>query len=251
MINRYVYTSMTGAKASTDQLAVTANNLANTQTPGFREVVNAYRAVPIQGKEADTRVFSVETTPGSNFNSGVIQTTGNPYDVAIKGSGLFAVRRASDSSEAYTRAGNFYVDNTGVLKVGNNATVLGVGGPINIPLGAKVQVADDGSVYTQIPGNSFLNQAGKLKIVNPPTSQLSRNEDGLFDVPNGQGTVDPNARVIQGAVEISNVNPSQSMVEMISQSRMFDLNIRTLQSADQNARSANELLSLSHWSKGK
>ena len=90
------------------------------------------------------------------------------------------------------------------------------------------------------------NQAGKLKIVNPPTAQVTRNEDGLFDVPNGQGTVDPNARVIQGAVELSNVNPSQSMVEMISQSRMFDLNIRTLQSADQNARSANELLSLSH-----
>jgi len=246
MINHYVYTSMTGAKASTDQLAVTANNLANAQTPGFREVVNAYRAVPIQSSEADTRVFSVETTPGSNFTAGVIQTTGNPFDVAIKGSGFFSLRRPTDQSEAYTRAGNFYVDNTGVLKVGNNATVLGVGGAINIPVGARVQIAEDGSVYTQVPGTTFLNQAGKLKVVNPPAAQVSRAEDGLFEVPNGQGTSDPNAKVVQGAVELSNVNPSQSMVEMISQSRMFDLNIRTLQSADQNARSANELLSLSH-----
>jgi len=90
-----------------------------------------------------------------------------------------------------------------------------------------------------------LNQAGKLKVVNPPAAQVSRAEDGLFEVPNGLGTIDPNAKVIQGAVELSNVNPSQSMIEMISQSRMFDLNIRTLQSADQNARTANELLSLS------
>ena len=211
MLNRSIYTAMTGARASTDQLAVTSNNLSNAQTPGFKEVVNAYRAVSLRANnQADTRSFSVETTPGSNFTAGVIQTTGNPYDVAIKGSGFYAVR-----------------------------------GPITIPVGAKIQISEDGAVYTQIPGNSFLNQAGKLKIVNPPTATLSRAEDGLFEVPGGQGTVDPNAQVVQGAVELGNVNPTQSMIEMISQSRMFDLNIKTIQSADQNARSANELLSLS------
>ena len=155
------------------------------------------------------------------------------------------MRRPGESGEAYTRAGNFFVDTQGVLKTGNNTTVLGVGGPITIPVGTRVQISDDGAVYTQVPGSSFLNQAGKLKIVNPPTATLTRAEDGLFEVPNGQGTVDPNARVVQGAIEQGNVNPAQSMIEMISQSRMFDLNIKTIQSADQNARTANELLSLS------
>lgn len=245
MLNHFAYTSMTGAKAATDQLSVTSNNLANAQTSGFKEAVSSYRAVPIQSDQADTRVFAIETTPGSNFTSGAIQTTGNPLDIAIKGSGFFSVRRQGDPGEAYTRAGNFFVDNTGVLKTGNNTTVLGVGGPINIPTGARVQVAEDGSVYTQIPGSTFLNQAGKLKIVNPPSASVTRAPDGLFEVPGGQGTVDPTARVVQGAVELSNVNPSQSMVEMISQSRLFDLNIKTLQSADQNARTASQLLSLS------
>jgi flagellar basal-body rod protein FlgF len=246
MLNRSIYTAMTGARASTDQLAVTSNNLSNAQTPGFKEVVNAYRAVSLRANnQADTRSFSVETTPGSNFTAGMIQTTGNPYDVAIKGNGFYAVRRPGEAGEAYTRAGNFFIDSAGVLKTGNNTTVLGVGGPITIPVGAKIQISEDGAVYTQIPGNSFLNQAGKLKIVNPPTAILSRAEDGLFEVPGGQGTVDPNAKVVQGAVELGNVNPTQSMIEMISQSRMFDLNIKTIQSADQNARSANELLSLS------
>ena len=76
---------MTGAKASTEQLAVTSNNLANGLTPGFKEVISAFRAVPLRGdgepfkgNGADSRVFAIDTTPGSNFTAGSVQTTGNP-----------------------------------------------------------------------------------------------------------------------------------------------------------------------------
>lgn len=251
MINRYAYTSMTGATASTNQLAVTSNNLANSLTPGFREVISAFRAVPLKGdgepftgNGADTRVFSVETTPGSNFTGGQIQTTSNPLDAAIKGDGFFAVRRP-DGKEAYTRAGKFMVNDQGVLSVGKEVPVVGEGGNITIPTGSTIQIAEDGAVYTQLPGTQYLNQVGKLKLVNPNTNDLVRADDGLFDLPGQQAASDPRVKVVQGAFELSNVNPTLAMVQMIGQSRLFDLNSRSITFADQNARSATTLLSLS------
>ncbi|QWD97650.1 flagellar basal body rod protein FlgF [Polynucleobacter sp. MG-6-Vaara-E2] len=250
-MNRYAYTSMTGATAATQQLAVTSNNLANGLTPGFREVISAFRAVPLKGdgepftgNGADTRVFAVESTPGSNFTGGQIQTTSNPLDVAIKGDGFFAVRRP-DGKEAYTRAGKFMVNDQGILSVGKEIPVVGEGGSITIPTGSTMNIAEDGSVYTQIPGTQYLNQVGKLKLVNPNTNNLVRGDDGLFDLPGEQAAADQRVKVVQGAYELSNVNPTMAMVQMITQNRLFDLNTRSITLADQNSRSATTLLSLS------
>jgi len=251
MINRFAYVSMTGAKASTEQLAVTSNNLANGLTPGFKEVVSAFRAVPLRGdgepfkgNGADSRVFAIDTTPGNNFTAGSVQTTGNPLDVIIKGDGFFAVRRP-DGQETYTRAGKFMVDEAGTLKIGKDIPVVGTGGLITIPPNATVQIAEDGAVFTQLPGTQFLNQAGKLKLVNPNPNSLQRMEDGFYDLPGTQAPPDATVRVAQGAFELSNVNPTLAMVQMIDQSRLFDFNFRAVQTADQNARSATSLLSLS------
>jgi flagellar basal-body rod protein FlgF len=251
MINRYAYTSMTGATAATQQLAVTSNNLANSLTPGFREVISAFRAVPLKGdgepftgNGADTRVFAIESTPGSNFTGGQIQTTSNPLDAAIKGDGFFVVRRP-DGKEAYTRAGKLMVNDQGVLSIGKDIPIVGEGGSINIPTGTTMQIAEDGAIYTQVPGTQYLNQVGKLKLVNPNINNLVRAEDGLFDLPGQQAASDPGVKVVQGAYELSNVNPTMAMVQMISQSRLFDLNSRSITFADQNARSATTLLSLS------
>ena len=122
---------MTGATSATQQLAVTSNNLANSLTPGFREVISAFRAVPLKGdgvpftgNGADTRVFVADTTPGSNFTQGQIQTTGNALDVAIKGDGMFAVRRP-DGQEAYTRAGKFMTNEQGILMIGKDIPEIG------------------------------------------------------------------------------------------------------------------------------
>jgi flagellar basal-body rod protein FlgF len=107
-------------------------------------------------------------------------------------------------------------------------------------------IAEDGAVFTQIPGSQFLNQAGKLKLVNPNPNDLIRAEDGLFDLATGgQAAPDALVRVVQGAFELSNVNPTLAMVQMIDQSRMFELNTRSITYADQNARSLTSLLSLS------
>jgi flagellar basal-body rod protein FlgF len=102
-------------------------------------------------------------------------------------------------------------------------------------------------VFTQLPGTQFLNQAGKLKLVNPNTNDLVRAADGLFDLPGQQAAADPAVRIVQGAFEMSNNNPTLAMVQMIDQSRMFDLNSRSITFADQNARTATSLLSLTRF----
>ena len=106
MLDRFIYTAMTGAKHAMGQLGNTSNNLANAQTPGFREMVSMFRGVPIQGASADSRSFVVDSTPGSNFSAGPISTTGHPLDVAIREKGFFVLQRA-DGTEGYTRAKRF------------------------------------------------------------------------------------------------------------------------------------------------
>jgi flagellar basal-body rod protein FlgF len=254
MIDRFAYTSMTGAKHAMGQLATTTNNLANTQTPGFREMFTAFRSVPVDGQGADTRAFVVDSTPGSDFTQGTIQTTGNPFDVAIKNAqGFFAVRRP-DGSEAYTRSGRFTVDESGVLRLGKNQ-VLGQVDNIVLPEQARsIEISQDGTISTQFVGTTAFDEASKtpfeeidkLRLVNVDPKLLVRGEDGLFSYGGlERPDTDPNLRVQQGAVELSNVNPTTAMVQMIEQNRMFDLNMRFIQTADQNAKSANTLMSLS------
>ena len=254
MIDRFAYTAMTGAKHAMGQLATTTNNLANTQTPGFREMFTAFRSVPVEGQGADTRAFVVDSTPGSDFTQGSIQTTGNPFDVAIKNAqGFFAVRRP-DGSEAYTRSGRFSVDENGVLRLGKNE-VLGQVDNIVLPEQARsIDISQDGTISTQFVGTTAFDEASKtpfeeidkLRLVNVDPKLLVRSEDGLFSYGGlERPDTDPNLRVQQGAVELSNVNPTTAMVQMIEQNRMFDLNMRFIQTADQNAKSANTLMSLS------
>jgi flagellar basal-body rod protein FlgF len=239
---------MTGAKHAMGQLASTSNNLANAQTPGFREMVTSFRAVPLEGEQADSRAFVVDSTPTAIFNPGAIEKTDNPNDFAIDGDGFFAVRRA-DGTEAYTRNGRFFRDEEGTLKLGRGISVLGEDGPIAIPAGAEVEVGRDGSLYVREGGELQYNQVARLKLVNPNIRDLRRAEDGFFELPDNQppAPLDEAVKVVQGAYETSNVNPASAMVQMINQTRLFDLNMRLLQTSDQNARQANVIMTLSNF----
>lgn len=243
MIDKLVYTAMTGAKHAMGQMSATTNNLANVNTPGFREMIASFRAVPLEGDGAATRAFVVDSTPGASFKPGTIESTGNPLDFAIQGEGFFAVRR-DDGSEAYTRAGRFYTDSTGALKLGQGLTVVGEGGDLSIPAGAQIEVGSDGMLSTRLGNQTTFNQVGKLKLVKPDEAMLKRAKDGLFEVPGSGAEADATVRMKQGAIETSNVSASNAMVEMIGQTRMFELNMKMMQSAQDNSRAANQLLSI-------
>lgn len=245
-MDRLIYTAMTGAKHILEQQATTAHNLANATSTGFKAQVDSFRAVPVISEGLPTRAFVIDATVGADFNSGVIQSTGRDLDVAIQGQGWLVVQRA-DGSEGYTRNGSLKVSENGVLQTATGHTIMGDNGPISIPPDVAISIAKDGTISSvtneTLPGPS--NIIGRLKLVNPPENTLTRAGDGMFITPNGSSEVDINVNVVSGALESSNVNVVDAMVTMISLARQFETQMKLIQSAENNANKASQLLSMS------
>lgn len=249
-MDRILYTAMSGAKQSMDQQAVVSHNLSNVSTSGFRAQLHAMRAVPVQGDGAlPTRVSVAATTPGSDFSPGPITHTGRELDVAVEGNAWLAVQ-ADDGSEAYTRRGDLQIDGDGLVTI-MGRPVIGDGGPIIVPLGSSVSVGADGtlSAIGEGQGPEALVDVGRLKLVTPQQNLL-RGDDGLFRMPpNAEGEVaaleaDEEARLASGALEGSNVSAVEAMVAMIDVAKRYEMQMKAISTADENAQRANNLLSI-------
>ncbi|WP_338562863.1 flagellar basal body rod protein FlgF [Erwinia sp. E_sp_B04_7] len=247
-----IYTAMGAASQTLDQQAVTASNLANASTPGFRAQLNALRAVPVQGLSLPTRTLVTASTPGSDMSPGAMDYTERSLDVAVRQDGWLAVR-APDGSEAYTRNGNMQMDPAGQLTIQGNL-VMGDGGPIAVPQGSEVTIAADGTITALNPGDppNATVQLGRLKLVKATGSEVTRGDDGLFRptaaAQTQRGAVlqnDPTIQVMPGVLEGSNVNSTQTMVDMIANARRFEMQMKVISSVDQNEQRANQLLSMS------
>ncbi|NNG22643.1 flagellar basal-body rod protein FlgF [Telluria aromaticivorans] len=245
-MDRLIYTAGSGAKHILEKQATTSNNLANVNTTGFRAQMDVFRAVPVQGEGLPTRAFVVNSTPGADFSSGALQVTGRDLDVAVKGEGWLAVQMA-DGTEAYTRNGSLQTSANGLLTTANGATIAGEGGPITIPPDVIVTVGGDGTISTVSTTDqpAAANILGRLKLVNPPTGNMVRGDDGLFRLKDGSAAqADPAVRVAGGALEGSNVSAVDSMVDMIALARSFDTQMSLLKNAENNAAKATQILAL-------
>lgn len=241
-MDRLIYTSMTGAKHLMYRQDTLAQNLANANTTGYRADSVALRAVPARGQEAGTRVFTVETTIGSDFSSGPMQTTGRALDVAVQGDGWIAVQ-GRDGDEAYTRAGNLQIGADGTLQLPNGLPVLGEGGPITLPQDARISIGADGTVSSKMTDSPESNQVGRIKLVNPPARDLTKGLDGLFHTRDGEpAQADDSVRLAEGTLESSNVNVVEAMIGMIAAARQFEMQMKLLQSAEQNEQKASSLV---------
>ena len=242
-MDRLIYTSMTGAKHLMYRQDTLAQNLANANTNGYRADSVALRAVPAQGQEAGTRVFTVETTIGADFASGPMQSTGRALDVAVQGAGWITVQ-ALDGNEAYTRAGSLQVGADGTLQLPNGLPVLGDGGPITLPQDARISIGADGTVSAKMMDAPESNQVGRIKLVNPEPAELVKGLDGLFRTRDGEpAQVDETVRLADGTLEGSNVNVVEAMIGMIAAARQFEMQMKLLQSAEQNEQKASSLVS--------
>ncbi|MGQ9456161.1 MAG: flagellar hook-basal body protein [Armatimonadota bacterium] len=214
---RALYAAASGMVAQTHKHEIIANNIANVQTTAFKRE----RATGVSFADTLNQTLATSASTGGSiypasatepvlvgliqsvdYSQGAISRTENPLDLAIDGPGFFEV--AGQNGVQYTRAGNLTLGSNRELCTLDGARVMGSAGPIRLPNG-KLEILSDGSIL--VNGQ----QIDKLKIVNAQPGRT---------------------RIIQGALENSNVNVVEELTEMITGLRTFEANQRVVSSVD-------------------
>ena len=247
MIDKALYVAMTGASATLRAQGSVAHNLANADTVDFQATLSGTVATPVTGPGLATRVAAAHRTLGVSAAPGAIMSTGNPTDVALHEGRWLAVQ-APDGGTGYTRAGDLRISANGLLTTASGHPVLDQGGaPVAIPPHETLTIGNDGTISIVPLGQppSTITEAGRLQVVAADTAQLQRGDDGLMHAAAGAEPPPPAAGAVltAGAIEGSNVDSTAMLVSMIQLARQFEMQVRVLQSGDENAQAANSLLS--------
>jgi flagellar basal-body rod protein FlgF len=246
-MDRSVYVAMTGATQIMRAQDAVSHNLANASTVGFKSELNAFQSVPVLGQGLGTRINAVAQGIGQDVAQGTTSTTGRSLDVSVQGGGWIAVQ-TPDGNEGYTRAGDLQLTADGGLTDSRGNQVLGNSGPINLPDAAQITIGNDGTVST-VPlgqGPDSVATVDRIRLVNPDPTQMQMGSDGLMHMNDGtQAPTDANVRLSSGTLEGSNVNPSAELVKMISLSRQYDMQVKSIRTSEDNADSAKQLLQAS------
>jgi flagellar basal-body rod protein FlgF len=243
-MDKLVYTAATGLKAHMASQAAIANNMANASTVGFRADRVVFSRLQVSGSGLDTRSPASEEVIDADRRQGAMMQTGRPLDVAVAGEAWLTVQ-ATDGTEAYTRRGDLQVAPTGLLETGDGFPVMGAGGPITVPPAESIKIAADGSIsYVPLGGDPSNPQVlDKLKLASTKGSDTVKGLDNLLHV-RGGGVLpdDLEARVQTGALEGSNVNMTQSLVDMIENQRSYEVQANLMKSAKDMDESAASLM---------
>lgn len=252
-MNTALWAAKTGLDAQQTQMAVVSNNLANVNTTGFKKGRAVFEDLMYQNLRQVGAATSQDTQAPSGlslgtgvrvvatekvYTQGSFSQTGNALDVAISGRGFFQVA-LPDGSMAYTRDGSFQMNSQGQLVT---ASGYAVQPSISIPQGAQsISIAADGTVSATLMGESTPTQVGTLQLtdfVNPAGLQ-PRGENLLMES-GSSGTAQTSTPGLsglgtlqQGAVEASNVNVVEEMVNMIQTQRAYEMNTKAISSTDQ------------------
>lgn len=245
-MDRVVFVMASGAKQLMRAQSVNANNLANVNTIGFQADLANFRAQLVDGPGYESRAYALGENAGARFEKGTIQSTGRPLDVAVNGDGWIAVQ-AMDGTEAYTRAGNLRVNINGQLLTGAGHPVMGESGPIVIPEFEKLEIGRDGTISVRPIGQqpSTLAEVGRIKLVAPEHSELVKSEDGLLRTrTGGAAPATTEVTLLSGALESSNVNSVEALVDMIGLARQYEMSVKIMQTAKEMDEQTAQLMSL-------
>jgi flagellar basal-body rod protein FlgF len=243
-MDKYLYVAMSGAKETLRAQTANSHNLANSSTTGFRADLSAFQSREVVGTGFASRVYATNTTTGWDPSLGAQLFTGRDLDVAVQGEGFIAVQ-GRDGREAYTRAGELRIDANGQLMTATGLQVLADGGPVSVPPNSSLMIAPDGTISI-VPlgqGPETTATVARIKLVNPAPEQVDRGEDGLFRLRDGSDApAEASVHIASGVLEASNVNAAASMVNMIELARNFELQVKAIRSAEDNAAAATQLL---------
>lgn len=244
----------TGLDAHQKNLAVISNNLANVNTTGYKQGKAEFESLFYQNiqqpgakvaedNENPTGLLigtGVKMTSASKiFTNGTQQQTGNDLDIAIQGRGFLPVLMPGNNEIGYTRAGHLQKDGQGQLVTANGLLIQP---PITIPQGTtKVTISSDGIVSALVNGNNELTEVGRIELADfinpaglkPIGGNLYTATDASGEPQQGQPGANGLGTVVQGALESSNVNVVEEMVNLIQAQRAFEVMSKAVSAADQ------------------
>lgn len=258
MANVALHSASTGLSALSTQIDVIANNLANSNTDGFKTMRANFENLlyhekqqpGVENANGDRRPSGLYVGLGTrvsntqiDFSTGSPRLTGNELDLMIDGQGFFRVqiREAEGGGVGYVRSGNFTVNGEGDLVLGSTDGPRMVPN-INLPDNYReIGISADGTVNVFVAGDPEPQNVGQIEVarfVNPhglkPLSgniyvESAASGPAIEGVPGDQNF----GTILQGAVESSNVNPINELVNLIRAQRSFEMNSQVIQAADQ------------------
>ena len=236
---RGIYTAGTGMLTQMNRMDVVANNIANSDTTGFRRDLAVTRSFTDRFMNAlgnpttpfrfgDTRRIG-QVRPGNfvdevytDFSTGSVRHTGNPFDIAIEGEGFFVIQAGEGAPNRYTRSGAFVLDSERTLRTREGHAVLDAqGATISVPDGASIEVNDGGGIMVD---GVLAASIGLVSFEDPQS--LRKFGENLFDRTEASVEQPFGGRLLAGYLENSNVNTVREMVEMINIQRNFEANQR-------------------------
>jgi flagellar basal-body rod protein FlgF len=236
-MDRLVFTAAATIREQGVARQALVNELANVSTIGFKSSFDvALKSVKVEGPGFDTR-FQAQTVSRDlvRLKPGAIMITGNKLDIAMAGASVLTVQ-AANGDLAFTRRGDLRINSQGRLENGVGQLVMGQNGPIAIPVGFDVRINPDGAVFARDPAAgpaAVATEIDRLRLLDASQVELSRREDGLYQVanqpPGTMFTSGPNLpAIIPNAVEGSNVSAVEAMTRLIDQSRSFEAQVNIL-----------------------
>lgn len=252
---RGFYISASGMTTSQTQMDVTSNNLANTNTDGFKQDNPVFKAYPT--KQLSRTNDNVQELPEGSVDATIdprpeigplnmgaandgsytdysqagLEHTGNPFDFALDGEGFFEVQ-LPDGTTAYTRSGDFKLNQDGEVVTSKGYNVMGEAGSIQLPQNpGNINVTGNGQILND-NGESY-GQVRVVQFENP--QKLRKRGDTMFLQGENNELIEDteDVRVKNNHLEISNTNPIEEMTEMVRVSRRYEMNQRSLRRQDQ------------------
>ena len=239
-----LFTGMAGLQAITARMQAVASNLANAQTPGYAAVQALTSPDFYQGSNAPAGADAAALNAGPDLTQGTPNHTGDPMNVALSGDAWLQVQTANGN--ALTRDGSLSISNAGMLTDSAGNPIIGVTGqPISLPQLSQLQIGSDGTVSgvaAANPGGPVQNY-GQIALIATPTGTLTPLSGTLYAPPDG-ATLDASTSgaLQQGYLNGSNADPTQSMIEMIDDSRSYQLQTDMMKSQGTSSDDLNALV---------
>lgn len=239
-----LYTGMAGLQAITAKMQAVAGNLANAQTPGYAAVQALTEPDFYEGSNAPAGADAAALNAGPDLTQGAPSHTGDPMNVALSGDAWLQVQTADGT--ALTRDGSLSISSAGMLTDSSGNPILDTNGqPISLPTLAKLEIGSDGTisgVAASNPGGPS-QQYGQIALTATPSGTLTALTGTLYAPPAGAAlTPSTNGALQQGYLNGSNVDPTQSMIEMIDDSRSYQMQTDMMKNQGSSSQDLNALV---------